>query len=165
MGGLDLRGNSIGGAGCATIIAAVCSNTDSKVHSISFGGYGIGPTDAIVIGEALRTSVCASLTSCDLSSNNLAGGKYVKETNLPGSDYKSGTKVIYEGQELTVLMEKDSNGNVWLGTLDGVAALADALRTSASLIKVDLKYNGLNAEADAAIKEAVSGKEGFELLI
>ena len=62
-GGLDLRGNSIGGAGCAAIIAAVCSNKDSKIHSIDFsGGWGIGPEDAKVIGEALRTSATGSVT-------------------------------------------------------------------------------------------------------
>ena len=63
-GGLDLRGNTIGGAGCAAIIAAVCSNKDSKIHSINFSdAWSIGPEDAKVIGEALRTSVTASLTS------------------------------------------------------------------------------------------------------
>ena len=64
-GGLDLCGNGIGGAGCAAIIAAVCSNKESKVHSIDFPSYGIGPDDAKVIGEALHSRRATAKHECE----------------------------------------------------------------------------------------------------
>ena len=62
QGGLDLRSNSIGEEGWAAIIRAVCSSTVSKVSSIDASSEGIGPKGAKLIGEALYTSVNASIT-------------------------------------------------------------------------------------------------------
>lgn len=61
-GGLDLRGE-IGEEGWAAIIGAVCSSTVSKITSIDASSQGIGPKGAKLIGEALRTSVNADLTT------------------------------------------------------------------------------------------------------
>ena len=72
-GGLDLRENNIDGAGWAAIIAGVCGNKDSKIHTIDASGKNIGAQDAKVISDALRTSVCTSLTQLDLSGNQLCG--------------------------------------------------------------------------------------------
>ena len=78
------------------------------------------------IAEALK--VTASVTDVNLSNNNLTGGTYVQQNELSGSAFKAGDRVVHEGQERTILKEKDSDGDVLLGSLDGVIALADTLR-------------------------------------
>ena len=60
---LDLSGNSMGEEGWAAIIGAVCSSTVSKIASIDASSKSIGPKGAKLIGEALRTSVNAELTT------------------------------------------------------------------------------------------------------
>ena len=60
---IKLRGNTLGDEGWGAIFAGICSNKDSKIASIDASYEQIGPTGAKLIGEALRTSVSASLTS------------------------------------------------------------------------------------------------------
>ena len=48
---------------------------------------------------------------------------------------------------------------------EGGVAMAKALEVNAVLKKCDLRYNGMGEEAKAALREAVKGKEGFELLM
>ena len=61
-GGLILHCNEIGDEGWAAIIGAVCSSTVSKVSSIDVSGEELRPKGAKLIGEALGTSVNASIT-------------------------------------------------------------------------------------------------------
>ena len=55
---------------------------------------------------------------------------------------------------------QDAGGEQKRGTDD-----APALAANASLTKLDMRSNRLGAEGEEAIKKAVSGKEGFQLLI
>jgi hypothetical protein len=69
--GLNLKGNRLGDEGWGAIFAAVCSSTVNKITSIDASFGGIGPEGAKLIGQALRNSVNASLTSINLSGNYL----------------------------------------------------------------------------------------------
>ena len=48
---------------------------------------------------------------------------------------------------------------------EGVKALADAIAVSASLTKLDVRYNSLGADGKAALQKAVDGRSGFDLLL
>ena len=61
-GGLNLKGNYLGDEGWGAIVAGVCANKDGKIAAIDASSKGIGPAGAKLIGEALTTSVSASLT-------------------------------------------------------------------------------------------------------
>lgn len=92
------------------------------------------PEGLKAIAEAL--CVNSSLTSLNLGDNHLSGAIYVDESNLPASNYKNGSKVVYAGRKLTVFDEKDSDDYLLLGSYDGIIALADALRINSSLTSV-----------------------------
>lgn len=135
-----------------------------SITSLDLKNKGLGVPEAMVLADLIG-SVTSSLKDINLSFNNLTGGKYVKESSLPGSNYKMATKVLHEGLELSVLREKDSDGELLLGTVAGVIALADALQGNSSLTKCDVRWNGLGDEGDTALREAVKGRDGFELLL
>ena len=61
--GLNLKDNRLGNEGWGAIFAAVCGSRISKITSIDASGERIGPEGAKLIGQALRNSVNASLTS------------------------------------------------------------------------------------------------------
>ena len=61
-GGLNLKGNDLGDEGWGAIVAGVCANKDGKIATIDASNESIGPAGAKLIGEALTTSVSASLT-------------------------------------------------------------------------------------------------------
>ena len=48
---------------------------------------------------------------------------------------------------------------------EAAKALAPAIASSASLTELNVRLNALGDEGEAAIKEAVRGKEGFKLHI
>ena len=113
----------------------------------------IGEAGGLILAGLMRRM--GSLTSLDLSSNNIGG--YWDS---------SASKVVY--------------------TPEGPKAIADALRINKTLTEVpcpaaipllytevsegvllpaqlDVRFNGLGSEGQAAINEAVRGKEGFKL--
>ena len=143
MTALDVRRNMISGDGAKELSAAVLGHAKiekfneipikemraGSLTELDLKDKSIGVEGGMVVAGLV--SAMASITSINLSSNNLTGGTFVNESKLvPSSDYKSGTKVTHEGQELTVLAEKDSDGDVLLGSLDGIIALADSFRVS-----------------------------------
>ena len=70
---VELRGNQLGDEGWGAIFAAICSNKDSKIMSMDASHHNIGPAGGKLIAKALRMSVTGTLTSLDLSSNQLCG--------------------------------------------------------------------------------------------
>ena len=48
-------------------------------------------------------------------------------------------------------------------TAEGINAIADALRVSSSLTRLDVRYNSLGEEGTAVLRTAVEGRSGFEL--
>ena len=50
-------------------------------------------------------------------------------------------------------------------TAEGIKAIADALKGNASMTWLDVKYNSLGKEGEAALRKAIEGRSGFELLL
>ena len=98
-------------------------------------GEGVYNADGIkAIADSI--AVTPSLTSVNLSSNNLAGETgYVKADRVQGTSLEVGDKVTYEGREMIVSKGKDIDGDIRM--IDGgqscVKAIAEAIRVTASL--------------------------------
>ena len=51
-------------------------------------------------------------------------------------------------------------------TAEGITAIADALKVTASMTRLDVRYNSrLGEEGKAALRKAIGGRSGFELLL
>ena len=46
---------------------------------------------------------------------------------------------------------------------DGAAAIAEALRSNTSLTRLGLKDNGIGEQGKQLLRDAVAGREGFDL--
>ena len=106
------------------------------ITTLDFSGLGWGVQEALILARAIPEM--GSLTSLDLSSNQLCGMSYnVRTYNWEGTY-----------------------------TAEGIIAIAVALKGNGSLNKLDARANGLRSdEGKAALQDAVRSKEGFELLI
>ena len=82
-----------------------------------------------------------SLTELNLASNSLGETGYVKVSNVQGSSFNKGDKVIYQGCELVISKGKDSDGEIKMFDLSGVKALADSLAVNGSLTSVRVRLN------------------------
>jgi hypothetical protein len=156
--------NNISGDGAQQLAAAVLAKPALEVFSgiplkelrtdsltrLDLSGKGLGVPEAIVLADLLR-SVSASVTEVNLSHNNLTSSEYVEQNNLSGSTFKAGDRVMHEGQELTILKEKESDGELLLGSFDGVMALANALKVTASMTQLVVWGNSLGKEGEAAL--------------
>ena len=109
----------------------------------------IGPEGAKALAPALLAN--ASLTECNLQSNNLG---------------KEGWTAIF-----TALRDsKVSKISTWnlheTGIKESVNVLAEYISVSPSLTKLDVRHNhSMGEEGKAALRMAVSGRSGFELLL
>jgi hypothetical protein len=61
--GLNLKYNNLGNEGWVAIFAAICGSEASNIASVDASSEEIGPQGAKLIGQALRNSVNASVTS------------------------------------------------------------------------------------------------------
>ena len=48
-------------------------------------------------------------------------------------------------------------------TAEGITAVANALKVTASLTQLDVEYNRLGEEGETVLRTAVEGRSGFEL--
>ena len=48
-------------------------------------------------------------------------------------------------------------------TAEGITAIADALKVTPSLTRLDVRDNSLGEEGEAALRKAAEGRSGFEL--
>jgi hypothetical protein len=116
----------------------------------------LGVKGAQMAADLLRVST--SLTSVNLSSNNLAGETgYVKADRVQGTSFEVGDKVTYEGREMIISKGKDSGGDIKMIDLSGVKVLAEGIAVSASLTKISLAKNNLGEEGTKIICEAMKG--------
>ena len=69
---LDLSSNELKDEGVSAVCEAIQSNKETKLTSLNFGYSGIGPVGANAV--AAMVAVTGSLTSLDLSNNELCGG-------------------------------------------------------------------------------------------
>ena len=132
----------LGDKGWGAIFAAICGNKDSKIMSMDASNENIGPAGGKLIAEALCTSVTGALTSLNLSSNNLCSVTetgYIKASQVQGSSFNEGDKVVYQGKEMIVSKAKDGDGDIKMTNLPdmtGLNALADAFHVNGSLTEV-----------------------------
>ena len=127
-------------------------------------GSGTYSADGIkAIAQAI--SVMASLTSLNLSDNNLAGETgYVKATAVQGPSFNVGDRVIYQGCEMIVSKGIDSDGEIKMVNLSGVKALAHALRVNPSMTSLDISNNGIGDEGVKSICEALKNNKTLKVL-
>ena len=109
------------------------------MRSLSYNSLGA------VGAEALAPALAAngSLTSLNLSSNNLCSVTetgYIKASQVQGSSFNEGDKVVYQGKEMIVSKAKDGDGDIKMTNLPdmtGLNALADAFHVNGSLTKIE----------------------------
>jgi len=100
--------------------------------------------------------VSGSLTSLNLSSNNLTGKTgYIKVTEVSGSSFNVGDQVTYQGREMTISMAKYSGSDIEMNDLSGIKELASAIAVSGSLTSLNLRCNNIGPEGGKAVAEAL----------
>ena len=127
----------------------------------------LGVASAVVIASLI--SFNGALTSLNLSSNNLCSVRetgYIKASQVLGSSFNEGDKVVYLGKEMIVSKSIDRDGDIkmtHLPLMSGLNALANALRVNGALTMCDLRDNYVGEEGKALICNAAEGKAGFKL--
>jgi hypothetical protein len=126
------------------------------------GDKGLKLPDAILLRSDLSQAVVTGgLTSLNLSSNNLCPVTetgYIKASQVQGSSFNEGDKVVYQGKEMIVSKAKDRHGEIRMTSLpdmSGLNALADAFRVNGGLTALDLSSNSLKDEGVSAVFEAI----------
>ena len=118
----------------------------------------LGAEGAAALAPALAAN--GSLTSLNLSSNNLCSVTetgYIKASQVQGSSFNEGDKVVYQGKEMIVSKAKDRDGDIKMTNLpdmSGLNALADASRVNGGLTSVDVRRN--NIAGDGAVQLAAA---------
>ena len=131
-----------------------------NMQSIGMAECSLGAEDGKILAKYMRGM--ASLTSCDLSSNNLAGeSAWVNPEEVHGSP-TVGSKVVYQGSEM-IISQVYPDGDVkmkplnWLeGISDAITAIADAMRINASLTTLLLPDNVIGPEGAKALAPALA---------
>ena len=117
----------------------------------------IGPEGGVAIGKAL--AVNAVLSSLDLSGNEICGIDPLGQGTYSAASITALVEALkVNGGVLTNLVLRHNN----IGD-EGAKALAAALRVNEVLTSIDLRNNSLGDEGKGVIREAVSGRVGFEL--
>ena len=144
--------------------------------SLNLDGNIISAEGARAIAEALGSGK-AVLTSLDVGGNNLdeeaalgivkAARQHDRMTSFGLAGCKigpTGAKEIADYVQFTAVL---TNLNLELNSLgpEGGKAIAEALETNAVLTKIDVRANSLDEAAKQSVRDAVSGREGFELLV
>ena len=73
-----------------------------------------------------------------------------------------GAKALAEALKVNATVEYLDLIDCGIGD-DGAAALAEALRSNTSLTELDLRSNGISWQGKQLLRDAVAGREGFEL--
>ena len=129
----------------------------------NFCMQGLEPADAILLASDLsQADVTPNLTSIDLSRNSIGEAFYVKPDELSGASLTEGSKVSYQGQEVTVLQEEDEDGDIQITNV-GILQLAEALRVCASVTDLNLYDNSLKDEGVTTICKAVQSNKETKL--
>jgi hypothetical protein len=71
-----------------------------------------------------------------LAQNNLISVSYVKANEIQGESKEVGARVIYKGREMIVIQGVDSDGDLRIGDLSGIVAIAEALQSNSSLTSI-----------------------------
>ena len=141
---LNLKDNSLGNEGWGAIFAAVCDSRISKITSIDASGERIGPEGAMLIGQALRSSVNASITVVDLRFNKLDSESATILANIAKEKKISLCGIKPEQTEAD--FTPSNNGYNAMQSADAILLTAD-LTVRASLTSVNLLGNRFDTKA------------------
>jgi Ran GTPase-activating protein (RanGAP) involved in mRNA processing and transport len=164
---LDLSSNDLKDEGVSAVCEAIQSNKETKLTSLNMGKNRIGSVGAKSV--AAMVAVTGALTSLNLSSNNLCSVTetgYIKASQVQGSSFNEGDKVVYQGKEMIVSKAKDRDGDIKMTNLpdiSGLNALADAFRVNGSLTALDLSSNCLKDEGVSAVCKAIQSNKETKL--
>ena len=124
----------------------------------------IGSEGAILIASFF-IPVMGGLTDLNIASNNLCGEtRYMNVTEVQGSSFSVGDKVIYQGREMTISEGENDDGDIKMMDLSGVRALADSLAVNGgSLTRVDVRYNDIMGDGAAQLSAAILGNLKIEM--
>ena len=110
------------------------------------------------------------LTSLNLSDNNLCSVTktgYIKASQVQGSSFNEGDKVVYQGKEMIVSKAIDRDGDIKMTNLpymSGLNALANAFRVNGTLTSVELRGNKLGNKGWGAIFAAICGNKDSKIM-
>jgi len=168
---LFLDCNQLGDAGAEAIAAML--RTNRSVTYLSLGGNQLGDAGAEAIAAMLRTN--RSLTDLNLARNKIgdAGAEAIAamlRTNHSLTELDLyGNKIGDAGAEAIAAMLRTNRsvtslnlGSNKIGDA-GAEAIAAMLRTNRSLTYLSLEDNKIGDAGEKAVREAVEGREGFEL--
>ena len=85
-----------------------------------------------------------------MADNNI-GGQYVKQNEATGDSFEVGDIVEWKGMQGTITKEEDYEGNIFVQFMQGIEAIAEALKVSSPLKTLDLTANGIGKEGAAAL--------------
>ena len=126
----------------AAVIAKQFSASGIYLHN-----KGLTAHDATVVAEILKSNT--SVTKVDLWGNKEIGDE--------------GAKALAEARKVNATVKKLELDGCGIGD-DGAAALAEALRSNTSLTLLYLYGNdGIGEQGKQLLRDAVAGREGFEL--
>jgi hypothetical protein len=128
------------------------------------GANNIGPEGAQALAESLRVN--ASLTKIDVRHNKITG----EGASQLSSAVLSNKKLEYFNEIPLNELRADNLTELNLFNKDvgvpGALVLAELLLVSASLTKLDVRYNSnMGEEGMAALRKAVEGRSGVELVL
>ena len=146
---LILSRNKIEDEGAITIGHALRDNADCKMQTLELKYCRIGAGGAKAL--AAFCAVSPSLTECKLRSNNLRveGWTIIFNALRDSPSSKITTWDLY---------------NEGLGP-EIAKALAEYISVSGSLTKLVAVCNNMGSEGEAALRKAVEGRAGFELIL
>jgi Ran GTPase-activating protein (RanGAP) involved in mRNA processing and transport len=92
---------------------------------------------------------------------------YIKASQVQGSSFNVGDKVVYQGKEMIVSKAKDRDGDLKMTNLpdwSGLNALADAFRVNGALTSLDISNNRMGDDGVKLICEALKQNSSLKVL-
>ena len=149
-----LDGNYLGVEGWTIVFNTLRDSPASKITTWGLAGEHLGPEIAKPLAEYI--SVTASLTSLSLGQNEL------------GDEGATVIARALKESKTSKLASLDLNGVISSNKIGPAAAkeLAEYISVSASMTRLDVRCKSmLGEEGKAALRKAIEGRSGFELLL
>ena len=115
---------------------------------INLVNKGLTAHDATVVAEILKSNTSVTVVV-------LVGNKEIGD---------EGAKALAEALKVNATVEVLHLNGCGIGD-DGAAAIAEALRSNTSLTMLNLGGNGIGEQGKQLLRDAVAGREGFELVV
>ena len=75
----------------------------------------------------------------------------MKQNEARGDSFKVGDIVEWKGMQGTITKEKDSDGDIFVQFMQGIEAIAEALKVSSALTDLSLRSNKIGVEGAKAL--------------